>query len=114
MIISITDIINKWVDLPIKKKIAYITGVNIAVLICVIIFLFKYFDNKITKLENEKVTLKNEYTVNLNMVTNRYDALLSAEQKKTQDCNDNFIKYLEKNEKEVRDILFKYEKLKNK
>lgn len=104
--------IDKWVNLSAEKRIVYITGVIIVVLGSVIFFGARHYENKLTEITNEKIALKNEYTINLNMVISRYDGLLSIEKETTKQCHENFIKYLEKNEKQYKEILFYNKKIK--
>lgn len=102
--------IDKWTNLTDKKKLSYLTGLYFVIAIVIIYIITIYFTNRITKIENEKIQQRNDYIIDLNRLNDR----LSLEQEKTRECNDHFIKYLEKNEKEVRTILFNNERIKEK
>lgn len=104
----ISSILDKWTNLTDKKKLSYLTGIFFILAGIIIWGLCSYFITRIDEIENEKIQLKNDYIID----RNRLDNLLSIERKKTEDCDERFIKYLEKNEKEVRDILFYTEKYK--
>lgn len=104
----IDRLLDKWTNLTDKKKLSYLTGILFILAGIVIWGLCEYFNSRIVKLENEKIQLKNDYIID----RNRLDNLLSIERKKTEECNEHFIKYVEKNEKEVRDILFYTKKYK--
>lgn len=111
----ISSLLDKWTNLPDKKRITYITGVIIIVLCIVIYSGYIHYEDKITKLENDKITLKNECTISLNSTIARYESSLTIEREKSQNALEAHIKYVEKNEEEVRDILFytkKYKKVK--
>lgn len=102
----IKKILDDWVNLPPTKKVSYITGTIIIVLSAIIYFGYVNYENKITKLENEKTQLKNEYTISINSVIARYESALTVEREKTQEATEAHIKYAEKNETEMRNILF--------
>lgn len=104
----IDRILDKWTNLSDKKKLSYLTGIYFILAGLVIWGLCYYFNSRINNLENEKIQLKNDYIID----RNRLDNLLSLERKKTEDCNKHFIEYVEKNEREVKDILFYTKKFK--
>lgn len=106
----ISSLLDKWTNLTDKKKLSYLTGIFFIIAGVLLYVQYIYFTNRVTELRNENIKQKNDYTIDLNRLNN----LLSLEQKETKECNDNFIKYLEKNEKEIRDILFYNEKIKQK
>jgi len=99
----IDKILEKWVNLEPAKRITYITAVIIIVLSTVII----YYERKLTRLDNE-------HAMAIDKLNTRTDMLLGASEERVRDCQQNFNAYLERNEKEVRDILFKYEEYKRK
>lgn len=99
----IERIVNKWTDLEPAKKVSYITAIIIVVLSSIII----YYERKITNLENE-------HKVVLDKLNSRNDMLLGASEERVRDCQENFMQYLKANEKEIRDIVFKYEEYRKK
>jgi len=107
--------IDKWTNLSDKKKVSYITGIILVLAGAIIYFGYLHYEAKLTKLENEKISLKNEYTISLNSTISRYDGLLSIEREEKKALYENYLRYVEKNEKDMRDILFytkKYKKVK--
>jgi len=99
----IDKILDKWVNLEPTKRITYITAIIIIVLSTVII----YYERKLTRIENE-------HAMAIDKLNTRTDMLLGASEERVRDCQNNYNAYLERNEKEVRDILFKYEEYKRK
>lgn len=99
----IERIVDKWTNLEPAKKVTYITAVIIIVLSTIII----YYERKITNIENE-------HRITVDKLNSRTDMLLGASEERVRDCQENFRKYLEKNEQEVREILFKYEEYRSK
>lgn len=99
----IERIVNNWTNLEPAKKVTYITAVIIIVLSTIII----YYERKITNLENE-------HRIAIDKLNSRTDMLLGASEERVRDYQENFRKYLEKNEQEVREILFKYEEYRSK
>lgn len=97
------NIVETWTNLEPAKKVSYITAGIIIFLASTII----HYERKVTRMENE-------YKVSTDKLVNRYDLLLNASEERTRLCNENFNKYLERNEKEVREILFKYEEYRKK
>lgn len=91
-------ILDKWINLEAVKKVSYITGV---IIICSISFNI-YQAREITNIQNE-------HRMAVDKLNSRTDMLLGASEERLRDCQENFRAYLERNEKEVREILFKYE-----
>ena len=108
----ISALLDKWTNLTDKKKITYITGVIIIVLMSVIYFGYIHYENKLTELKNENISLKNECTISLNGTIARYELAITAEREKSQKATEAHIKYVERNEEQVRDILFYTKKYK--
>lgn len=106
------QILDKWTNLSDKKRITYITGAIIIALTLIIYFGYVHYEKKITKLENEKVALKNEYTISLNGIISRYDAIIATKEENERAALEAHIKYVEKNEEQIRDILFYTKKYK--
>lgn len=98
----IERIVDKWTNLEPAKKVTYITAVIIIIMASIII----YYERKITNVENE-------HKMVVDKLNSRTDMLLGASEERVRICQENFQQYLEKNEKEVRDILFKYEEYRN-
>lgn len=107
-------LIDKWTNYPPEKKVSYLTGAIIIALSSVIYFGYIHYENKITKLEDDKIKLKNEYTISLNSTIARYDAALATKEKELQETTKAHIKYAEKNETEMRNILFYTKEYRNK
>ena len=99
----IDKILDKWISLEPVKKVSYITGVIIVVLSSIVI----YQAREITNIENE-------HKMVVDKLNSRTDMLLGASEERVRDCQENFRNYLQQNEKETRDILFKYEEYKRK
>lgn len=111
----IERILDKWTNLPDKKRIIYLTGAIIIILALIIYFGYMHYETKITKLENEKTLLRNEYTISLNSTIARYESIIATKEENERTALEAHIKYVEKNEEEIRDILFytsKYKKIK--
>lgn len=108
------QLLDTWVNLEDKKKVSYITGIVIVILCLVIYGGFIHYENKLTEAENEKTRIRNEHTIVVNGIISRYNGLLDHERQEKEECEDNFVRYLEKNEKETRDLLFNSEKLEKK
>jgi len=110
----ITDLLDKWISLTDKKKLSYITGAIMLVAGLIIWFGYTHYENKITELNNERIKDRNECTISLNSTIARYESALTVEREKAQTALESHIKYVEKNEEQVRDILFytkKYKKV---
>ena len=108
-------ILDKWVNLTDKKKITYITGSLIIIMGLIIYFGYIHYENKITKIENEKIALKNEYTISLNSIIARYESIINTKENNERTALEAHIKYVEKNEEQMRDIIFytkKYKEIK--
>lgn len=103
----IDKLLKEWIELTPRKQILYILGSIIIVLGVVIAIGARYHTNKITEIENE-------HTIMVASLNARHDARMAAEQEETRKCNQAFIKYLENNEKEVRELLYRTEKVEQK
>lgn len=97
----IDKILDKWINLEPVKKVTWITGVIIIVLASIIIYQARELTN-----------IQNEHKMAIDKLTTRYDMLLGASEERTRSIQESFNSYLQKNEEEVRDILFKYEEYK--
>lgn len=94
---------DKYSKLTDRQKISYLTFIIIIILSAIII----YYERKVTRIENE-------HAIMVNNLNNRNDIRLAAAEERVRLCNENFLKYLENNEKEIREILFKYEEYRKK
>ena len=110
----IEQIIDKWTNLPSDKKIWYLISINLIILVIVIYGGYIHYENKITELENKLTRKENECTIANNRIIARYDALLNNERENTKALYNSHIKYIEKSEKEYKDILFYTKKYRNK
>jgi len=97
----IDRILDKWINLEPVKKVTWITGVIIVALAAINIYQARELTN-----------IQNEHKMAIDKLNSRSDMLLGASEERVRDCQENFRSYLERNEKEVRDILFKYEEYK--
>jgi len=107
----IEQILDKWTNLTDKKRITYITGAIIIILGSIIYFGYVHYENKLTEKDNIITTLRND----INSSNIRCDSLLTIEREEKKTIIKDHIMYVEKNEREVKDILFytnKYKKVK--
>jgi len=114
----IKELLDGWVNLSDKKKISYITGLVIIIMGIIIYILVVHYENKITKIENDNIiretTIRNEYSNTIRINNIRCDSLLSLERKNSEESNKELVKYISEDQKQVREVLFTYEKYKNK
>lgn len=111
--ITILDkLLKSWVNLSSEKRLTYLTGAIIITLISVICFGYVHYEDMLTQYKIENTTMRNEYKNVVSNVTTRYDSIIANKEKETRICNQRFLNYMEKNEKELKEMLFKVNELK--
>lgn len=111
----IKDILDTWINLTDKKKLSYITGSILLVAGLIIYFGYIHYEDKLTKLENQNIKERNELIISHNSHIARLESIIAIKEKNERAALEAHIKYVEKNEEQVRDILFytkKYKKVK--
>ena len=111
----ITDLLDKWISLTDKKKLAYITGALGLIAGLIIFFGRKSYETQLIDQKNEFTKEKNELIISYNGRISRLEYLNNSKDSIIRATTEAHIKYVEKNEEQVRDILFytkKYKKVK--
>lgn len=97
------DQLRQWSKMPVKQRYNLTVGIIIVVLCAVIIYYEK------------KVNLKNEqHRLAITSIVDRYTTREASLEAKLDVCNQNYLLYLQKSEKEYRELLFEAKKLKEK
>ena len=93
--------ISDFAKMPLKTRYNLLIGLVVFCLCSVIV----YYEKKIIKRdETHRITVTG--------IVNRYSAREAALEAKVDFCNQNYLLYLQKSEKEYRELLFEAKKLK--
>lgn len=96
--------VKEWSEMTLPMRYNFLLGTIVVVLSFVIIHLYVY----------EIPQIKDDHKNTINSIVDRYTARESAIQARLEVCNENYIRYLENNEKTLRELLFEARKIKQK
>lgn len=97
------DNIKEWGELPVQKRYNVLIG-GIIVVLCAIII---NYERKLNKKDEDMRVAVNGLVV-------RYTAREASLENKVEICNQAYLQYLQKSEKEYRELLFEAKQLKAK
>lgn len=99
---DVFDKILEWADKPLK--------IRYNVLLALVVLTLGYV---IINRQNAINALRYEYNTNINNCNNRLDVINNFYEKKINACNENYLRYLQENEKEIRRILYETKQIKD-
>ena len=100
---QIFDHLKIWAEMPLKTRYNLLVG-SIIVVLCLVIINYE-----------RKLNLKDEdRRTTINSIVTRYTAREAALENKVEICNQSYLLYLQKSEKEYRELLFEAKRLKEK
>lgn len=95
--------LTSWSKMPPRQKLNVLIGAIVIVLCSIII----HYERKEAKTREENRNI-------IASIVTRRDAREAALEAKVEICNQSYLQYLQKSEKEYRDLLFEAKKLKEK